>query len=288
MPDVVMKSDDTLITLNRNIETALKKYLPADNGPAVRFDMADKDNLPDTPTICVFLYDIQEDLELRHGRSRQYDASAGAFAPRQVHMRCCYLLTYWEKTADGGKVGPDAQPVQMMNKALNALLNMQFADDFPAVLRVVAPSEHLSSLGNFWQSLGDKPRLCLNFNVTVPVRLGLKADDSKETGPMVRNIILDEQPEVPEPAVQTFRRALLEKVIARAATRHPDADLNALRGQLSKLQLNGGVTNSDPYKLEGLVDKDCGEMITAVFAGVLTQTGMKVENSLMILDGVKP
>lgn len=284
MPDNdKMKSDDTLITLNQQIEVALKNYLPASGGPAVRFDMADKDSLPDVPTVCVFLYDIQEDLELRHGRARQYDARKGEFAPRQVNMRCCYLLTYWEKTPDG-KVGPDAQPVKIMNMALNALLNMQFTDDFPAVLRVVAPSEHLSSLGNFWQSLGDKPRLCLNFNVTVPVRLGLKADETQETSPMVRKIILDEQPEVQEPAVQTFRRALLETVIARAATGHPDTDLNALRGQLSKLQLNGGETNSGAYKLEGVVDKDCSDIITAVFAGVLKQTGLKVENSLKLLD----
>jgi len=68
----------------------------------------------------------------------------------------------------------------VMNQVLNALLNLESVltassatagEAEPAFTRVIEPSEHLSSLGSFWQSLGDKPRLCLNLAITVPVKL---------------------------------------------------------------------------------------------------------------------
>ncbi|GEM77079.1 Pvc16 family protein [Vibrio sagamiensis] len=33
------------------------------------------------------------------------------------------------------------------------------------------PKEELNSLGNFWQALGDKPRMVLNYSVTLPIEL---------------------------------------------------------------------------------------------------------------------
>lgn len=264
MVDAVMSSDQTLILLNKKIDKALRAYILRTPVPAIRFDMFDKDKLPDVPTMCVFLYDIQEDLELRHGKARQYDATAGTFAPRKVHMRCCYLLTYWDKLDDEKKA--DNQSMQTMNDALNALLNMSFTDEFPAVLRVVAPSEHLSSLGNFWQSLGDRPRLCLNFNVTIPVQLGLK-----ETAPMVRKVALTEITTMQQDVTALFRLKLMEKVITLAVS-DSKTDLNELRGQLSKLQLNNdGLTKSGTpcYKLEGVVDQWCHDAIVQVIADVM-------------------
>ena len=37
--------------------------------------------------------------------------------------------------------------------------------------RVMLPKEELNSLGNFWQALGDKPRMELNYSVTLPIEL---------------------------------------------------------------------------------------------------------------------
>nr|WP_083932329.1 Pvc16 family protein [Vibrio sagamiensis] len=37
--------------------------------------------------------------------------------------------------------------------------------------RVMPPKEELNSLGNFWQALGDKPRMVLNYSVTLPIEL---------------------------------------------------------------------------------------------------------------------
>jgi len=290
---VTMKSDNTLILLNGKIDAALKLYVPEESD--IRFDMVDKEFKPQKSTYCVFLYDIQEALELRQGKARQFDATTGVYAPRQVHMRCCYLLTLWENSEDAN-VKFNAPAVVLMNSALNGLLNMQFGDDFPAVLRVVAPSEHLSSLGNFWQSLGDKPRLCLNFNVTIPVQLGLRSDTLEEKAPAVRKTELEEITPgssdvsgMPQDSVTALRRLLLEKVIASAAL-DVNNDLNALRAQLTKLQFQKIVPDQKTpgkktagYDLEGVVDELCLKIINSVLPAVIKESGQNVVAPLKVV-----
>ncbi len=173
--------DDRLLQLNTAIETRIKQYINLGSDPntiKIRFDIPAKDNPPDQPSICVFLYDIQEDLELRVGRAPTYQPTKGTFAPRQTNVRCCYLITYWEKPDQvKSDIGPASQRMVVMNLLLNALLSLTTSIKLldsdgracPTFARVIAPSEHLSSLGNFWQSLGDKPLLCLNFSVTIPI-----------------------------------------------------------------------------------------------------------------------
>ncbi|MCU7064903.1 DUF4255 domain-containing protein [Serratia ureilytica] len=227
-------SDLTVITLNQHIESALRRYLPSDWHGTIRFDVIDKENLPSDPTVSVFLYDIQEDLELRHGQPRQYDPVKGAFAHRQVHVRCCYLLTYWEPRTQSPMVA-DAQPIQVMSQALNALLNMQFPDFPSAFVRVVAPSEHLSSLGNFWQSLGDRPRLSLSFNVTIPIALGLS--ETTKAAPPILQTHVDPQAAgwEQEDLALEFKRELVRSVIDKQ--KGQDIDWLRLRTQLARLQV---------------------------------------------------
>lgn len=233
-PGKMKKSDMTLIELNTHIQTALEAYLPTEFKRAnrIRFDMFDKENLPDSPTVYVFLYDIQEDLELRHGQSRHYQPQTETFLPRYVLVRCCYLLTYWW-TGDE-KV---TEALQVNNMALNALLNLKLGMP-EAFVRVIAPSEHLSSLGNFWQSL-DKPRLGLNFTVTVPVNLDL--EDEAAT-PRVMNASLADMAatwEHEDVALQ-FKRALVEAALVAYAQQSGAAsasDWLAVRTKLAHLQV---------------------------------------------------
>ncbi|MFP3507257.1 DUF4255 domain-containing protein [Burkholderia sp. SIMBA_062] len=169
--------DEKLLELNDEIKNAIELYLPG-SSIQIRFDIPDKSDPPNDPTLCVFLYDIQEDLELRHGQSRMYDVTSQRFAPGQVSVRCCYLITYWEsRNIPDTHMGPRSQSMLVMNLVLNALLNLKLPNIAPTFKRVIAPSEHLSSLGNFWQALGNKPRLCLNFAVTVPIALRGAAEE---------------------------------------------------------------------------------------------------------------
>ncbi|MEJ2768392.1 DUF4255 domain-containing protein [Mycetohabitans sp. B46] len=213
------ESMQPIITLNKAIEFSLRKYLSriSDELIDVRFDIPDKTLLPDMPTVCVFLYDIQEDLELRHGQSRQYCAKTGTFDARQVNVRCCYLVTYWEQPKKEG-MKPDAQPMIVMNAVLDALLSAELGTllreaGLPSFSRVIAPSERLSSLGNFWQSLGDRPRLCLNFQVTIPIKI--VPDQPAKAQPVLSTELETSNWEQYDKSLP-FKRALVKQVLQKS------------------------------------------------------------------------
>ncbi|WXK33524.1 DUF4255 domain-containing protein [Mycetohabitans rhizoxinica] len=256
-----LERGQAIIALNRTIQAALKKHLDEINAGLIniRFDIPDKTCLPDNPTVCVFLYDIQEDLELRHAQPRPYRAQTGTFDPRQVNARCCYLVTYWEQPKKEG-MGPDSQPMVVMNAVLNALLNAELDTslrelNLPLFSRVIAPSEHLSSLGNFWQSLGDRPRLCLNFQVTIPIELGL--DQTEKTPPVLKPMLDQAMPKSWEDYDKSlpFKRALVDKVL----TLLEDVNqVQSARVQLARLAVTCEYTNrNDPpvVHVSGLLDK---------------------------------
>ncbi|MBV8043291.1 Pvc16 family protein [Pluralibacter sp.] len=161
-------SDDAIISVNQAILTALQEYV--DDSVDIRFDLPEPDVPPSLPTVSVFLYDIYEDLQLRTAESRSYNGSV--LLPGRVNVCCNYLIMYWDQPAtDGGpNGGPDNQATIIMNQVLNALINNRQLTGIPgAFTRVIPPKEELNSLGNFWQSLGNRPRLVLNYAVTVPV-----------------------------------------------------------------------------------------------------------------------
>ncbi|PXX59080.1 Protein of unknown function [Pseudomonas sp. LAMO17WK12:I10] len=171
-------SNMIVIEVNKALQTALTGYLYSD--VTVRFDLPDPENLPPEPVVSVFLYDIYEDLELKMGESRAY--IGGVLQPAKVNVCCNYLITYWDSSQavsnDSPSGAPDNQAMLVMNQVLNALINNRQLPSIPgAYTRVIPPKdEGLFSLGSFWQSLGNRPRLLLNYAVTVPVSLTNKND----------------------------------------------------------------------------------------------------------------
>ncbi|MEB5890006.1 DUF4255 domain-containing protein [Enterobacter roggenkampii] len=163
--------DMTVININKEIKTMLMDYLA--EGIDIRFDLPDTDNLPAEPVVSVFLYDIHEDLPLRTSHVRHYDPVKGMFTPDQVNISCNYLITYWDSGKQhAGKGGADNQSIWVMNQVLNALLNNRELKNIPGtVTKVIPPKDELNGLGNFWQALGNKPRLLLNYSVTTPMSL---------------------------------------------------------------------------------------------------------------------
>jgi hypothetical protein len=168
-----------VIDVNNALNEALRSYLDA--AVDIRFDLPDPTNPPTEPVVSVFLYDICEDLEMRVGESRVY--RSGVLKPGKVNICCNYLITYWDSSqaaSSGGPGGaPNNQAMLVMNQVLNALINNRQLASIPgAYTRVIPPKdEGLFSLGSFWQSLGNKPRLLLNYSVTVAVSLTDKNDE---------------------------------------------------------------------------------------------------------------
>lgn len=170
-----MSNYKTLVDVNKAMATMLKEYLNED--VSIRFDLPDVNANQSDAVISVFLYDIHEDLQLRTAESRGFNYATGQYLPGWVNVKCNYLITYWESTkpsVDSG--GPDSQPnnqaITVMSKVLAALINNRQLADIPgAYTQVIPPKENLNSLGNFWQSLGNRPRLSFNYCVTVPISL---------------------------------------------------------------------------------------------------------------------
>ncbi|MDE9543362.1 DUF4255 domain-containing protein [Xenorhabdus bovienii] len=171
----------TIIDVNKAMDAMLRKYLNKEID--IRFDLPEINTVPPKATVSVFLYDIHEDLQLRSAESRGFNASAGKLLPGWVNVKCNYLITYWESSCPKSDASsPDSQPcnqaIQVMSQVLEALINnRQLTDISGAYTKVIPQQENLNSLGNFWQALGNRPRLSLNYSVTVPISLNNGQDN---------------------------------------------------------------------------------------------------------------
>ena len=181
-------SDQAILNANTALYNVIKDYLPEDQTIDVVFDLPDMDKLPSDPTLSVFLYEIHEDLQLRTGQVRGVkianDNKTATINSSWVNVNCNYLITYWDTTETVGQGSPgsssSSQAITIMNYVVNALINNRqlVTDDLPySYVRMIAPKDELNSLGNFWQSLGNKPRLSLQASVTVPLMLNNQQDN---------------------------------------------------------------------------------------------------------------
>ena len=159
-----------IIKLNTALEDVLKVDLGTDI--IIRFDLPKLDSPVESPTVSVFLYQLTEDLELREGEPRQYVKADKKYAVANVYLRCSYLITYWDPS-DGGESGqgPDSQQMKVISWITGALINNRELPGGGSLFSRLMPSEHLNSLGNFWQALGNRPRLCLTYDATIRVPL---------------------------------------------------------------------------------------------------------------------
>lgn len=177
MQDIIA-SDLSILDLNKSIYTFLKAYV--DDAVDIRFDLPGVNTSPIQPTISVFLYDIHEDLQLNTSESCLF--SNGVIQPIKVNVSCNYLIMFWDKIVmeNNPDAGPVNQATIVMNQVLNALINNRQLKDKPgSFTRVISPKEELNSMGNFWQSLGNRPRLLLNYSVTIPISLTEQNEISK-------------------------------------------------------------------------------------------------------------
>ncbi|HDS9725608.1 TPA: DUF4255 domain-containing protein [Enterobacter bugandensis] len=161
--------------LNQKISEYIKDIVG--DSIALRFDAPDPDVPVDQPTLHLFLYLIHEALDVKHAEGRVYDPATGKYIQQYGHVRCLYLVTYWEKTSTSGVGSPgtlaNSEHVIHLNNLARALLAMRSDPQFKDYLVRVIEPEALNSLGNFWQALGNKPRTIINFAVTLPVAMPL-------------------------------------------------------------------------------------------------------------------
>ncbi|NHB95205.1 DUF4255 domain-containing protein [Photorhabdus stackebrandtii] len=174
----IIASDNAIVEVNTALNNVLSQYLNTNgNKIDIRFDLPEINSIQSEPTVSVFLYDINEDLQLRSAEPRRYNPMTSTLLPGWVNINCNYLITYWDASKPSSdSSSPDSQPdnqaAQVMTRVLNALINNRQLTDIPgAYTRIIPQQENLSSLGNFWQALGNRPRLSLMYSITIPMKL---------------------------------------------------------------------------------------------------------------------
>ena len=166
--------------LNRTLKKLLEKELPITrNPPEINISFVPPYTMKtvEMPAIDLFLYDLREDLEVRHSDLRTFvwnkTDPTGCSVPTAPNVRCSYLITAWSNATDAvmeehtllGRVikALYRNPILPEDVLVGALQNLPIQ---PRAF-VLQPSE-LKSMGEFWQAMGDKPRPSIHYSVTMP------------------------------------------------------------------------------------------------------------------------
>lgn len=171
--------------LDRTLEELLKRELPSDLVDQVTISFATPDDqFPPSsvslPAIDLFLYDVQENRELRSNEWIVEKRTDGTASKKRapVRVECSYLVTAWPSTAS---TTPAQDEHRMLGEVMLALLKhptlpgavLQGAlkDQEPLLPAITLQPGRLQSVGEFWQALGGKPKAALNYTVTMAVEV---------------------------------------------------------------------------------------------------------------------
>ncbi|WP_019503897.1 DUF4255 domain-containing protein [Pleurocapsa sp. PCC 7319] len=164
----------------RDLDDSLKKLLEAEllgvlsDSVTVVFDTPDdKFNPPNQRTVNFFLYDIQENRDLRNNEwfiRRQPNGVVQKNLP-PVRVDCSYMVTAWSGDAESEhSLLGEVMKVLLRHPTLpDSVLTGSLAGQEPPLPTSALQPAKLQSLGEFWQALGGKPKAALHYTVTIGV-----------------------------------------------------------------------------------------------------------------------
>jgi hypothetical protein len=183
--------------LDATLAALLHRELPVE-GVAISFAAPD-DTFPPTgvelPAIALFLYDVQENRELRAERFELGRRDDGTVTRTRTPVRvdCSYLITAWpgdsapDRTADEHRLLGAVMTVLLRHPQIPAGdLRGELVDQEPPVRSRLLAESQLRSLGEFWQAMGGKPKAALQYGVTI----GFDVFEPVDVGPQVREPIV--------------------------------------------------------------------------------------------------
>ena len=172
---------------------ALLQYELADIHPDLNISFESPDNdfpsgIVTTPAVDLFLYDIRENLELRHNEMffHQVGTTSATEVKREpVLVECSYLITAWSDAVETAahdeqviisdviralyryvsipdtlpnKTDPNGAPVHILKGSLAG------ADPLPRAFTI--QTGHMQNPNEFWSAMGGKPKPQCNYQVT--------------------------------------------------------------------------------------------------------------------------
>jgi len=177
--------------LDRTLEELLRHELPPVllEHVSISFATPDSEFPPAAvtlPAINIFLYDVRENMDLRSNEwfvKRQQDGSATRqLAP--VRVDCSYLVTVWPSAAapnpshDEHRVLGEVLKVFLRHPTIpEVLLQGSLKGQETSLPAITIHASQLQSWGDFWQAIGAKPKVALNYTVTI----GIIAERPRDT-----------------------------------------------------------------------------------------------------------
>ena len=161
---------------------------------SISFDQPDEEFPPASitkPAVNLFMYDVREDLKLRHNERFFYKLNSPTSTTvirNPLLVECSYLVTAWSDSEVAGahdehyvlstivkalrrynclpdtlpnKIDPDGEPVQILQGSLQEVV------PFPRAFTI--QDGYLQTLGEFWRSMGHEPKPRFNYTVTIAV-----------------------------------------------------------------------------------------------------------------------
>jgi hypothetical protein len=186
--------------LDKTLDELLKRELPQTLLDHIVITFATPDSeFPPTgvtlPALNIFLYDIRENTELRSPEwivSRDAD---GVTTRRRAPVRvdCSYLVTAWPSPTIPNPPHDEHQILGAVMKVLlrhrtipEALLQGSLQGQDLPLPTVALHSSELQSWGDFWQAIGSKPKVALNYKITI----SMDAERAVETElPVIEKVI---------------------------------------------------------------------------------------------------
>lgn len=168
--------------LDRAIEALLKQELPAAIAQQVTISFAPPDtNFPPQsvalPAIDLFLYDMRENRELRTTERRVVrENNQATIYQFPMRVDCSYLITAWSSDAaprpmedEHRLLGEVLMILMRFPRFPNNLLRGTLVDLTPEITTEVLQPGRLQSIAEFWQALGGKPKVALNYTLTISI-----------------------------------------------------------------------------------------------------------------------
>jgi hypothetical protein len=136
-----------------------------------------------TKTIVnVFLYDLRENREYREGewlRARSPGGESTYTLMKQrppVRMDCAYLISVWVSKTAGASgehkyLGAVVQSLLSYREVPIWALYGPFFNKTPPIHSLMVRNTNLKDLGEFWETIGNKPKAVLNYALIIPVQV---------------------------------------------------------------------------------------------------------------------
>lgn len=167
--------------LDRSLGSLLKRNLSPElvRSVDISFDTPDSKFPPawvKLPAINLFLYDARENLELRNTQWiwKQGDNDSGVIKKPLLQVECAYIITAWTSESAPNHM---LEEHRLLSETMKALLKDRIfpkeslygslKDETATVIKTLALQPDYFHMGEFWQAMGAKPRMAINYRVTV-------------------------------------------------------------------------------------------------------------------------